>query len=185
MKEKKWTGRNTHLVFWFLISWVFSFCFFFSSAKIICLLIHRELSAPSLSLALNTSISFVTNTNWQSYSGETTLSYLVQMAGLTVQNFLSAATGIAVLFALIRGLVRKTTDNIGNFWKDATRSVLYVLLPLSILLAIILTGQGVVEVIPSICEGDHINGFRTNHSFRSGIFASRYKTTRNKWWGFF
>jgi K+-transporting ATPase ATPase A chain len=105
----------------------------------------QKLPAPSWALALNTSISFVTNTNWQSYSGETTLSYLVQMAGLTVQNFLSAATGIAVLLALIRGLVRKTTDNIGNFWKDATRSVLYVLLPLSILLAIVLTGQGVVQ----------------------------------------
>ena len=105
----------------------------------------QKLPAPSLALALNTSISFVTNTNWQSYSGETTLSYLVQMVGLTVQNFLSAATGIAVLLALIRGLVRKTTDNIGNFWKDVTRSVLYVLLPLSILLAIILTGQGVVQ----------------------------------------
>jgi K+-transporting ATPase ATPase A chain len=105
----------------------------------------QKLSAPSLSLALNTSISFVTNTNWQSYSGETTLSYLVQMTGLTVQNFLSAATGIAVLLAVIRGLVRKTTNNIGNFWIDATRSVLYVLLPLSIFLAIILTGQGVVQ----------------------------------------
>jgi K+-transporting ATPase ATPase A chain len=105
----------------------------------------QKLSAPSLSLAFNTSISFVTNTNWQSYSGETTLSYLVQMAGLTVQNFLSAATGIAVLLAVIRGLARKTTNTIGNFWTDATRSILYVLLPLSILLAIILTGQGVVQ----------------------------------------
>ena len=105
----------------------------------------QKLQAPSVALAFNTSISFVTNTNWQSYSGETTLSYLVQMAGLTVQNFLSAATGIAVLLAIIRGLTGKTTVNIGNFWIDITRSVLYVLLPLSILMAIILTGQGVVQ----------------------------------------
>ncbi|MCX6301349.1 MAG: potassium-transporting ATPase subunit KdpA [Bacteroidia bacterium] len=105
----------------------------------------QKLPAPSWLLALNTSISFVTNTNWQSYGGETALSYLVQMAGLTVQNFLSAATGIAVLLAIIRGLVRKTTNKIGNFWVDSTRSILYILLPLSILLAIILTAQGVVQ----------------------------------------
>ncbi len=96
-------------------------------------------------LAFNTAVSFMTNTNWQSYAGETTLSYLVQMLGLTVQNFVSAATGIAVMLALIRGITRKTTDKIGNFWVDLTRSTIYVLLPLSILLAIILTGQGVVQ----------------------------------------
>jgi len=95
--------------------------------------------------AFNTSVSFVTNTNWQGYAGETTLSYFVQMIGLTVQNFVSAATGIAVLLAVIRGISRKTTDKLGNFWTDITRSILYVLLPLSILLAIVLVGQGVVQ----------------------------------------
>lgn len=95
--------------------------------------------------SFNTAVSFVTNTNWQGYSGETTMSYLVQMLGLTVQNFLSAATGIAVLIALIRGISRKTTDKIGNFWTDLTRSTLYVLLPLSIVLAILLAGQGVIQ----------------------------------------
>jgi K+-transporting ATPase ATPase A chain len=87
----------------------------------------------------------MTNTNWQSYSGETTLSYLVQMIGLTVQNFVSAATGIAVLLALIRGLSRKTTQKIGNFWVDLTRSILYVLLPLSFIISILLIGQGVIQ----------------------------------------
>jgi K+-transporting ATPase ATPase A chain len=96
-------------------------------------------------LSFNTAASFVTNTNWQSYSGETTLSYLVQMIGLTVQNFISAATGIAVLLGLVRGLTRKTTEKIGNFWVDITRSVLYVLLPLSIIIAILLIGQGVIQ----------------------------------------
>jgi K+-transporting ATPase ATPase A chain len=102
---------------------------------------------PNLSwhLAFNTASSFITNTNWQSYSGENTMSYFVQMVGLTVQNFVSAATGIAVLIALIRGLTRKTTENLGNFWTDMTRSVVYVLLPLSILLGIVLVGQGVVQ----------------------------------------
>jgi potassium-transporting ATPase potassium-binding subunit len=95
--------------------------------------------------AFNTAVSFMTNTNWQGYAGETTLSYFVQMVGLTVQNFVSAATGIAVLLALIRGISRKTTDRVGNFWTDLTRSTIYVLLPLSILFAIVLISQGVVQ----------------------------------------
>lgn len=95
--------------------------------------------------ALNTAISFMTNTNWQGYSGETTLSYLVQMIGLTVQNFVSAATGIAVLLALVRGLSRKSATTLGNFWTDLTRSTLYVLLPLSILFAVVLVGEGVIQ----------------------------------------
>jgi potassium-transporting ATPase potassium-binding subunit len=95
--------------------------------------------------AFNTAVSFMTNTNWQGYAGETTLSFFVQMIGLTVQNFVSAATGIAVLLALIRGLSRKTTDKLGNFWTDLTRSTIYVLLPLSMLFAIVLVGQGVVQ----------------------------------------
>lgn len=95
--------------------------------------------------AFNTSVSFMTNTNWQGYAGETTLSYFVQMIGLTVQNFVSAAAGIAVLLALIRGIARKTTEKIGNFWTDLTRITVYVLLPLSILFAIVLVGQGVVQ----------------------------------------
>ena len=96
-------------------------------------------------LAFNTAVSFMTNTNWQSYAGETTLSYFVQTAGLAVQNFLSAATGIAVFLALARGIKNKMTDNIGNFWTDLVRSTLYILLPLSIILAIILVSQGVVQ----------------------------------------
>ncbi len=96
-------------------------------------------------LALNTAISFVTNTNWQAYSGESTLSYLTQALGLTVQNFVSAATGIAVVIALIRGLTRKTCRSIGNFWVDLTRSVIWILLPLSLILAVVLTSQGVIQ----------------------------------------
>jgi K+-transporting ATPase ATPase A chain len=99
--------------------------------------------------AFNTAVSFVTNTNWQNYGGENTMSYFVQMAGLTVQNFVSAATGIAVLLAVIRGLVRKTTYKIGNFWIDMTRSVLYILLPLSIALTVLLVSQGVVQNLKS------------------------------------
>ncbi len=96
-------------------------------------------------LAMNTAVSFATNTNWQSYGGETTLSYLTQMLGLTVQNFVSAATGMAILVALIRGFARHSSQTIGNFWYDLTRSTLYVLLPLSFVMAIALVSQGVVQ----------------------------------------
>jgi potassium-transporting ATPase potassium-binding subunit len=95
--------------------------------------------------AFNTAVSFVTNTNWQGYSGESTMSYLTQMAGLAVQNFLSAATGIVVAVALIRGLARHSTKTVGNFWVDLTRATLYILLPLSLLLALSLVSQGVVQ----------------------------------------
>ncbi len=99
----------------------------------------------SLSLALNTAISFVTNTNWQAYSGESMASYFTQMAGLAVQNFLSAATGMAILIALIRGISRKNAKAIGNFWVDLTRSTLYILLPLSVIAAIFFLSQGVIQ----------------------------------------
>jgi potassium-transporting ATPase potassium-binding subunit len=107
----------------------------------------RHLAAVSPHLALDVAVSFATNTNWQSYSGETTLSHLVQMAGLTVQNFVSAATGIAVLAALIRGLARRSAGTIGNFWADLTRATLYVLLPLAVVLALALISQGVVQTL--------------------------------------
>jgi K+-transporting ATPase ATPase A chain len=102
---------------------------------------------PALSpdLSINTAISFVTNTNWQAYSGESSMSYLTQMAALAVQNFVSAATGIAVLIAVVRGFVRKTTKGIGNFWVDLTRTTLYVLVPLSFVLAMLLVSQGVIQ----------------------------------------
>ncbi len=93
----------------------------------------------------NTAVSFATNTNWQGYAGEATLSYLSQMLGLTVQNFVSAATGMAVLVAFIRGLTRRQAETIGNFWVDLTRSVLYILLPLSLIMALIIASQGVVQ----------------------------------------
>ena len=105
----------------------------------------QQFPAVSADSALNTAISFATNTNWQGYGGESTMSYLTQMLALGVQNFLSAATGIAVLVALIRGFVRKNAKGIGNFWVDLTRSTLYILLPLSFVMAIALVWQGVPQ----------------------------------------
>ncbi|MBP1640669.1 MAG: potassium-transporting ATPase, subunit [Bacteroidetes bacterium] len=111
-------------------------------------------------LALNTAISFVTNTNWQSYSGESTMSYLTQMAALGVQNFLSAATGLAVLIALMKGLIKNTKQQLGNFWVDLTRSVIYILLPLSIVFALILVGQGVVQTFSSYTDTTTLEGVK-------------------------
>jgi potassium-transporting ATPase potassium-binding subunit len=105
----------------------------------------EHLGAVSWHQAFNTAVSFVTNTNWQSYGGETTMSYLTQMVGLAVQNFVSAAAGMAVLVAVIRGFARKEASGIGNFWVDITRSTYYVLLPLSFVLALVLVSQGVVQ----------------------------------------
>jgi len=105
----------------------------------------QALGGVAPDLAFNTAVSFATNTNWQSYGGETTLSYLTQMLALTVQNFVSAATGMAVLAALIRAFARESERGIGNFWRDLTRSVIYILLPLSFVLAIVLVGQGVAQ----------------------------------------
>ena len=118
----------------------------------------QGLANPSWHLSLNTAISFMTNTNWQSYSGENTLSFLVQMIGLTVQNFVSAATGMAVLIAIMRGLTRKTTRKLGNFWVDLTRSVVYILLPLSIILAILLVSQGVVQNLVPYTKATTLEG---------------------------
>ena len=142
-EETNWKSYGFGLLMFNLIGFVFVFLIQLLQAYLP--LNPESLSSITWHSAFNTSISFMTNTNWQGYAGETTLSYFVQMIGLTVQNFVSAATGLAVLLALVRGISRKTTDKLGNFWVDLTRSTLYVLLPLSILLAVVLVGQGVVQ----------------------------------------
>jgi K+-transporting ATPase ATPase A chain len=110
------------------------------------------------SLAFNTSVSFITNTNWQAYSGETTMGYLVQMAGLTVHNFVSAATGIALALALIRGFVRREARTIGNFWVDMTRCTLYILIPISVVGALVLVWQGVPQNLGAYVDATTLEG---------------------------
>nr|WP_313524081.1 potassium-transporting ATPase subunit KdpA [Anaerotignum sp.] len=105
----------------------------------------QGLAGVKWDLSFNTAASFITNTNWQAYSGESTLSYLTQALGLTVQNFVSAATGIAVLFALIRGFIKSKTDGLGNFWVDLTKITLHILLPLNVVISLCLVGGGVVQ----------------------------------------
>ena len=109
-------------------------------------------------LSINTAISFTTNTNWQSYAGETTLSYLTQMLGLTSHNFLSAATGMSAFLVLMRGLTQKTVDTVGNFWSDLVRMAVYILLPLSIVLALLLAWEGVIQTFSPYVEATTLEG---------------------------
>ena len=129
------------------------------------------MSAVRWDTALNTAISFVTNTNWQSYAGETTMSYLTQMLGMTVQNFLSAAVGVAALLALIRGFTRKNSDTIGNFWVDLTRTTLYVLLPLAVVFALIFASLGVVQTLNPPVTAQTLEG--ANQIIAMGPVASQ------------
>ena len=118
----------------------------------------QDQAAVTPDLAFNTSVSFVTNTNWQSYVPETTMSYLVQMAGLTVHNFVSAATGIALAIALIRGFARRSANTIGNFWVDMTRCVLYILLPISIVVGLVFVGLGMPQNLNAYTEVTTLEG---------------------------
>jgi len=120
----------------------------------------QGLGAVTPDLSFNTSVSFITNTNWQSYGGETTLGYLVQMLGLTVHNFLSAATGIALALALIRGFARRSAKTVGNFWVDLTRCTLYVLLPMSLLMALFLLWQGVPQNLGAYTQAVGLEGVK-------------------------
>jgi K+-transporting ATPase ATPase A chain len=142
-EESNWKTYTFGLLLFNLIGFVF--LFLIQVFQSVLPLNPEGLPNVSWHSAFNTAVSFMTNTNWQGYAGETTLSWFVQMIGLTVQNFVSAATGISVMLALIRGLSRKTTTELGNFWVDLTRSTIYILIPLSIVLAVLLTGQGVIQ----------------------------------------
>jgi potassium-transporting ATPase potassium-binding subunit len=118
----------------------------------------QKFGAVRWDTALNTAVSFATNTNWQAYSGEQTMSYLTQMLALTVQNFFSAAIGIACLVAVIRGFIRKSSGAIGNFWVDLTRSIFYVLLPLVIVWSLLLVSQGVVQTLSGAITAETLDG---------------------------
>ncbi|HSL51193.1 MAG TPA: potassium-transporting ATPase subunit KdpA [Candidatus Deferrimicrobiaceae bacterium] len=120
----------------------------------------QGLSAVPADSAFNTAVSFASNTNWQGYGGETTMSYLTQMLALTVQNFVSAASGMATLVALIRGFARRSADTIGNFWVDLTRGTLYILLPLSFVLAVVLVSQGVVQTFDPYATANVVQATR-------------------------
>ncbi len=131
----------------------------------------QEFAAPTVDSSFNTAVSFVTNTNWQGYSGEATMSYFTQMAGLTVQNFASAAVGMALAIAFIRGIARHETTNLGNFWTDLVRGTMYVLLPLSLVAAIFFVSQGVVQNFKAYDVAATIDG--ATQSIAQGPAASQ------------
>ena len=131
----------------------------------------QEFAAPTVDSSFNTAVSFVTNTNWQGYSGEATMSYFTQMAGLAVQNFASAAVGMALAIAFIRGIARHETENLGNFWVDLVRGTMYVLLPLSLVAAIFFVSQGVVQNFRAYDVAATIDG--ATQSIAQGPVASQ------------
>jgi potassium-transporting ATPase potassium-binding subunit len=127
----------------------------------------QHLPAPAADLALNTAVSFVTNTSWQSYAGETTLSYAAQMTGITVHSFLSAASGLAVAVVLIRGFARRQSSAVGNFWVDLARGVLYVLLPICVAAALILVAAGVPQTLAPAVDATTLEGGASTDRSRS------------------
>ena len=156
--EQPWR-RYASSVLWFsAISMVFIYVVFRFQHPLP--LNPQGLPAVNAYVSFNTAASFVTNTNWQAYGGETTMSYLSQMLALTFQNFLSAAVGMAVLIAMIRGFTRTGTDTLGNFWRDTVRGIVYILLPLSVVWAIILMSQGVPQTLGHYLRIDGLQGFK-------------------------
>lgn len=149
-REQHWTTYALSLIAFSAVSWVV--LYLLQRVQGVLPFNPTRVGAAGPDLSFNTAMSFVSNTNWQNYSGESTLSHLTQMVGLTVQNFVSAAAGMAVLAAVIRGFARRRADTVGNFWVDLTRTSLRILLPLSVLLAVLLISQGVV---------DNLSGFTT------------------------
>jgi len=145
----------------------------------------QNFGAVEPGLAFNTSMSFVTNTNWQSYAGETTMGHLVQMAGLAVQNFLSAATGIALAVAVTRAFARSGTREIGNFWIDVTRATLYVLLPLSILIAILYVASGVPQTLAASVSATTLEGAKQTIAFGPVASQEAIKQLGTNGGGFF
>jgi K+-transporting ATPase ATPase A chain len=167
--EMSWRKYLRSILVFSFCGWVLLFCILLLQG----LLPGNPQHFPGLNFALafNTASSFVTNTNWQAYSGETTMSNFSQMVGLTVQNFISAAVGIAVLFALIRALVRQQQKTIGNFWSDLIRIQLYILLPISFILAILLVSQGVIQ---SFAPGQTITMFDSSSLNSQGSVMQQF-----------
>ena len=138
-------------------------------------------SAVAPDLAFNTAISFITNTNWQNYGGESTMSYLTQMLGLTHQNFLSAATGIVLAVALIRGFARASAKTVGNFWVDITRCTLYILLPICMSLCAVPGLAGHAADARRLCRCDDAGRRQADHRGRPGRLADRHQDARHQW----
>jgi K+-transporting ATPase ATPase A chain len=155
-REQRWTIYGLSLVAFSLVSWLALYALQRLQAALP--LNPTAMTAVPPDLAFNTAMSFVSNTNWQNYSGEATMSHLTQMVGLTVENFVSAAAGIAVLAAVIRGLARTRSDTVGNFWVDLVRTTTRILLPLSFVVAVVLVSQGVIQNFDGFTQATTLEG---------------------------
>src|SRR5216683_3149932 len=158
--EQRWTQYTAALLSFSVFGFLFTYLIQRAQGFLPFNPQHFNASNVPPDLAFNTAFSFVTNTNWQAYSGESTLSYFIQMAGLTVQNFVSAAAGLAIAIALTRGFARRSAGTIGNFWADLTRGTLYILLPLSIAGALIFCSQGVIQNLSHYKDVTTLEGAR-------------------------
>lgn len=168
-EEQRWTTYALSMLFFNLAGFVLLYVM--QRFQSVLPLNPQGMSDVAPDLAFNTAVSFITNTNWQSYGGETTMSYLIQMAGLTVHNFVSAATGIALAIAFIRGFSRSSTRTLGNFWADLTRCVLYVLLPISVIAALFLVWQGIPQNLSSYTDVTTLEGIK--QTIAQGPIASQ------------
>ncbi len=166
--EQRWIGYAASVIAFSVVSVLFLFAFLRLQSV---LPLSMGMSAVPPDGAFNTAVSFVTNTNWQWYSGESTMGHLVQMAGLTVQNFVSAAVGMAIAIALVRGFVRRQTQELGNFWVDLVRGSLRILLPLSIVAAVILLANGVIQNIMAPTDVQTLTG--GDQSLPGGMIATQ------------
>ncbi|MGF6228686.1 K+-transporting ATPase ATPase A chain [Inquilinus ginsengisoli] len=168
-REQHWTGYAFGMLIFSLVSVVVLYAL--QRFQDVLPLNPAGMAAVPEGLAFNTAVSFVSNTNWQSYGGESTMSYLVQMAGLTVQNFASAAVGIALAIALVRGFARRSSPTIGNFWVDLTRTVLYVLLPICVVATVFFVWQGVPQNFGSYVDATTLEG--AHQTIAQGPVASQ------------
>jgi K+-transporting ATPase ATPase A chain len=182
-EEQSWQGYSVSLVLFTLVS--IALLFLLQLAQRFLPLNPQHFGPVRWDTAINTAISFTTNTNWQAYSGETTMSYLTQMLGLTVQNFVSAAAGIAALVATVRGFSRKEMKTIGNFWVDLVRSTLYVLVPLAVVLAVVLVSQGVVQNLRPYATAQTLEGGRQTIAVGPAASQIAIKQLGNNGGGFF
>ncbi len=167
--EQRWTAYARSVLAFSIVS-IFGL-YLLQRVQGVLFLNPTDVTGVPPALAFNTAVSFVTNTNWQNYAGESTMSHLTQMSGLAVQNFVSAAVGMAVAIALVRGITRRRSETIGNFWADVTRSVTRILLPLSIVLALVLVARGAIQSLDGFTEARTLEG--ATQSIPGGPFASQ------------
>ncbi len=173
--EQRWTGYALALLAFSVVSVLFLYALLRLQA--VLPLNPTGMPAVEPGVAFSTAVSFMTNTNWQSYAGEATMSHLSQFAGLVVQNFVSPAVGLAALVALVRGIARRRANTIGNFWVDMTRSVTRILLPLSFVFAIVLVSQGVIQNFDGFTEVTTLGGGDPVGPGRAGRQSDRHQAT--------